>query len=249
MQVLLTPYFLEKYRSDFHAIKKDGWIENLYNGNSQETNKIITTLNKQVAGFVQNSIAQNKLPIAIGGDCHKTFGVMKGLNSCGLNPALLWLDAHGDFNTYKTSPSGFIGGMSLAILTGHEEPDLLADHELDPLMEEKVIIFDRRNLDDEEAISLANSKIRQPENLHQLFDECSKEKEIYIHIDTDIINLIDAPAMLYQAPGGPRLSELKNFIETIKEKIVAVSVTMWEPSLDKDKKTEKAFFELIQSLS
>ena len=246
MQVLLTPYFLEIYKPDFHAIKKEGWLENLYKGDDQEQNKVITILNKQVADFVQASITQDKFPVAIGGDCHKTFGVLKGLNSCGLNPALLWLDAHGDFNTFETTPSGFVGGMSLAILTGHEEPGLLADHELEPLKEEKVIIFDRRNLDEKEAIALANSKVRQPENLPELLEECNKEKEIYLHLDTDIINPVDAPAMLYAASGGPRLPELKEFLKSIKEKIVAVSITMWEPSLDKDKQTEKAVFELIQ---
>jgi len=245
MQVLFTPYFLEKYKPDFHAIKKEGWLKNLYKGNEEEQNKVITILNKQVAYFVQTSITQNKLPVAIGGDCHKTFGVMKGLNSCGINPALLWLDAHGDFNTYKTTQSGFVGGMSLAILTGREEPELLSGLQLNPLPEERVIIYDRRNLDEEESVQLAKSKIRQPENLLELLKECNKETEIYLHLDADIINPVDAPAMLYQSSGGPRLSELKKFIETIKEKIVAMSVTMWEPSLDKDKQTEKAVLELI----
>ncbi len=246
MQVLFTPYFLEKYKPDFLAIKKEGWLENLYKGNDEEQNKVITILNKQVADFVQTSITKNKLPIAIGGDCHKTFGVMKGLNNCGLNPALLWLDAHGDFNTYKTTPFGFVGGMSLAILTGREEPDLLRGLNLNPLPEKRVILYDRRNLDEDEAIQLTKSKIRQPENLQELLNECNKEKEIYVHLDADIINPIDAPAMLYKAFGGPRLSELKKFFDAIKEKVVAISVTMWEPSLDKDKQTEKAVLELIK---
>jgi arginase len=248
MQILLTPYFLEKYKADYHSIRKEGWLENLYKGESQEQNKVITSLNKQVADFIQASITQNRLPVAIGGDCHKTLGVMKGLNSCGLSPALLWLDAHGDFNTFETTPSGFVGGMSLAILTGHEDPALLTDHGLNPVDEEKVILFDRRNLDKGEAAALAKSKIRQPENLRELLEECNKEKEIYLHLDADIINPVDAPAMLYASPGGPGLPELKDFLKSIKEKIVAVSVTMWEPSLDKDKKTEKAVMELLAVL-
>ena len=247
-QVLLTPYFLEKYKTDFHSIRKEGWLENLYNDKNQEQNKIITSLNKKVADFVQASLDKKRLPVAIGGDCHKTLGVMKGLNSCSLSPALLWLDSHGDFNTVETSPSGFVGGMSLAILTGHEDPALLVDHELNPVPEEKVILFDRRNLDKEEAVALAKSNIRQPENLQELLKECNKEKEIYLHLDTDIINPVDAPAMLYTSPGGPRLQELKDFLKSIKEKIIAVSVNMWEPKLDKDKKTEKAVMELITIL-
>ena len=248
IQVLLTPYFLEKYKADFHSIKKEGWLENLYSGNSREQNEVITSLNKNVADFVKVSIDKKRLPVVIGGDCHKTLGVMKGLNSCGRSPALLWLDSHGDFNTFETSPSGFVGGMSLAILTGHEEPALLANHKLNSVIEKKVILFDRRNLNKEEAVALANSKIRLPENLQELLKACNKEKEIYLHLDTDIINPVDAPAMLYTSPGGPRLKELKDFLKSIKEKIIAISVNMWEPSLDKDKKTEKAVMELINLL-
>lgn len=246
MQVMLTPYFLEKYNSDYHTVKKDGWVENIYEDGSREFNEIITTLNKQIARFIQNSLNENILPVSIGGDCHKTFGVLKGLNNCGINPTLLWLDAHGDFNTHKTSPSGFVGGMSLAILTGHEEPELLEKLNLKPIPEEKVIIFDRRNLDPEEAVQLRNSKIRQPNDLENLIEECKRKTVIYLHIDSDIINPIDAPAMLYRAKGGPRLPDLKEFIKEIKEKIAAVSVTLWEPSLDSSKQTENAVWELIQ---
>jgi len=249
MKIIFSPYFLDKYRPDFHSIKRAGRTDNFYNGNEFSTNTIITALNKKIAEFVQNAVAKNELPIAIGGDCHKTFGVLKGIKETGLDPALLWLDAHGDFNTYETSPSGFIGGMSLAILTGSEERALLDDLELEPCLEQKVIIYDCRSLDKEESLSLRNSKIRQPANFQELSSECNKEKQIYLHLDTDVINPLDAPAMLYKAPGGPRLSELKNLFSTLKEKIIAVSVNIWEPELDKDKRTENAVFELLEVLN
>lgn len=244
-RVIFSPYFLDKYRGDFHSIKKKDWTDNLYNGKDSSTNVILTALNKKIADFVYSAAVGNDLPAAIGGDCHKTFGVLKGLKKYGLSPSVLWLDAHGDFNTCKTSPSGFIGGMSLAILTGHEEPSLLSELELEPLPEEKVIIFDARNLDEKESFSLRKSKIRQPGNMEELINECNKEESIYIHFDTDVINPEDAPAMLYPAPGGPRLSELKNLFNIIKEKTAAVSVNIWEPGLDKDRKTEKAVFDLL----
>lgn len=249
MKIIFSPYFLDKYRPDFHSIKRAGWTDNFYDGSDFSSNTIISSLNRKISEFVQDAITKKELPLAIGGDCHKTFGVLKGINEAGLNPAVLWLDAHGDYNTYKTSPSGFIGGMSLAILTGHEEPALLNDLELEPCPEEKIIIYDRRNLDKEESVSLRNSKIKQPANFDELANECGKEKHIYLHLDTDVINPLDAPAMLYQTPGGPRLSELKILFGTIKEKIIAVSVNIWEPELDKDKRTENAVFELLEILN
>jgi arginase len=245
-KVIFSPYFLDKYRGDFHLIKKSGWTDNLYNGKDYSVNAVLTSLNKKIADFVYSAAVGNDLPVALGGDCHKTFGVLKGLKKFGLSPAVLWLDAHGDFNTYKTSPSGFIGGMSLAILTGHEEPALLSGLELDPLPEEKVIIYDARNPDEQELLALKKSKIRQPSGMKELIEECESEESIYIHFDTDVINPEDAPAMLYPAPGGPTVSELNNLFNIIKQKTAAVSVNIWEPGLDKDRKTEKAVFDLLQ---
>ncbi|MFO7448207.1 MAG: arginase family protein [Ignavibacteriaceae bacterium] len=248
MQVIFTPYFLEKYKEEYHSVKREGWYENLYKGDSQDPHQIITALNNQVADFVEENIHHNKLPVCIGGDCFKPFGVLKGLLNSGKNPSLLWLDAHGDFNTRETSQSGFFGGMPLAILTGRDNSEFLKLNGLSPLPDEKVILYDRRDLDTGEVVLLAKSKVRQPENMSELIEMSMGEKQIYLHLDTDIINPVDAPAMLFKTPGGPSLAEIKTFIETIKEKIAAVSVTLWEPSLDTNQQTAKAVFELLQLL-
>ncbi len=52
------------------------------------------------------------------GDCVASLGVAAGLQRAGIEPSVAWLDAHGDFNTWETTPSGFMGGMPLAVLAG-----------------------------------------------------------------------------------------------------------------------------------
>ena len=160
----------------------------------------------------------------------------------GIYPTIVWLDAHGDFNTHKTSPSGFIGGMALAILTGHEEVKLLSDLGLTPADESKIIAYDLRNLDPEESKLMRASRIRQPSSIAQLIDLCSQSTSIYLHIDADVINPHDAPAMLYPATGGPSIKDLKIIIDALKNRIVAASLTVWEPSKDVIRKRRLLFF-------
>ena len=59
----------------------------------------------------------------------------------------MWLVSHGDFNTWETTPSGFLGGMPLAMLTGRGDQRMLEAVGLDPLADNQVWLSDARDLD------------------------------------------------------------------------------------------------------
>src|SRR5690242_5252505 len=52
---------------------------------------------------VEAAVKKGQQPIALGGDCCQAIAVLAGLASAGVQPTLLWLDAHGDFNTHETT--------------------------------------------------------------------------------------------------------------------------------------------------
>src|SRR5262245_27633383 len=62
------------------------------------------------------------VPVFLGGDHSLAMGTVDGIaRTCAENGNelfVLWLDAHPDFNTPATSPSGNLHGMSLAFLCG-----------------------------------------------------------------------------------------------------------------------------------
>jgi arginase len=70
-----------------------------------------------VADRVADSLALNHLPLTIGGDHSLSLGSLRGATRRH-NLGVIWIDAHGDFNTAETSPSGNIHGMPLAALCG-----------------------------------------------------------------------------------------------------------------------------------
>ena len=75
---------------------------------------------------------EGRLPIVLGGDHSLAMGSIAGVaryaTEAGQKPFVLWLDAHSDYNTPLTSPSGNMHGMPVAMLSG--EPgfdDLFSD--------------------------------------------------------------------------------------------------------------------------
>ena len=85
----------------------------------------IVTATEELAKRVEKVAASGALPIVLGGDNSISLGSIAGVaKACG-PIGVLWLDAHGDFNTDETSPSGNIHGQILAALAGYGDERLV----------------------------------------------------------------------------------------------------------------------------
>ena len=132
-------------------------------------------------------------------------GVLAGLQRAGLDPDLIWIDAHGDFNTWETTPSGYLGGMPLAMLVGRGDQAIVRGLRITPLREERVVLADARDLDPGEAMSLAGSAVRRL-TVAELGNRPLASRPLHIHLDVDVVDPGELPGLLYPAPGGPRLA-------------------------------------------
>jgi len=72
---------------------------------------------KRLAATTQKVIEAGRLPFVLAGGCDASAGALSGFDhaQCGV----VWFDAHGDFNTPETTISGYLAGMSMAVITGH----------------------------------------------------------------------------------------------------------------------------------
>ena len=77
----------------------------------------MTRLHSAVAA----AVARAARPLVLSGDCPTALGAVAGLQRRYRHVAVVWLDAHGDFNTPAITVSGYLGGMVLAPLTGRTE--------------------------------------------------------------------------------------------------------------------------------
>ncbi len=99
--------------------------------------------------------------LALGGDCTTHAGVMAGIRRArpGSRLAIAWFDAHGDFNTPTTTPSGNVWGMPFAMIVGRGEPDLLAACDAPSALEEDAALLGGQVLDETESRMLAASRV------------------------------------------------------------------------------------------
>lgn len=249
-QFILTPFFLDDPVPGLKPLAGPDWIINepsLPEGGRQAR---IAAIQAALGRVVAGTMSAGRRPVSIAGDCLSAIGVLAGLQRSGLDPFLIWCDAHGDFNTWETTPSGFLGGMPLAMIAGRGENTIARAAGLRPLAENRIILTDGRDLDPGERTSLQNSAVTHLKDPKDLLSHPLPEMPLYIHIDTDIITPDQAPAQNYPTPGGPSVAELAEvFLRLAKKyRVAAVSVSSWNPGLDKDKASERASLSVLQAL-
>ena len=99
--------------------------------------------------------------LILGGDCTANAGAMAGLRAArpASRLAIAWFDAHGDFNTPDTTPSGNVFGMPFAMLCGRGDPDLVGAVDGPTVMEQDAALFGGQVLDEAESRMLAASRV------------------------------------------------------------------------------------------
>jgi len=247
---ILTPYFLDSPLPGLETLKEWDWTVNRPPLPEAAQMERMAVIHQSLALSVEKACLGKELPVSIAGDCCTALGMLAGLVRAGLDPLLLWFDAHGDFNTMETSPSGFLGGMPLAMLVGKGDQTLMESLDLDPIAEGKVILTDARDLDPEEKISVSRSSITHLHDPKELLDYTFSGHPVWVHFDTDVLDPEDVPAQNYPAPGGIRKEGLEVVFQYLAGtgNICAISLSSWAPDLPGAEQSRDVCLELLKTL-
>jgi arginase len=250
-QIILNPYFIDEPLPELESLAEPDWQLNKINVPEGSKMDVMTAIHRTLSDFTEQSIRSGNRPVSIAGDCCTAIGMLAGLQRAGLNPVLIWFDAHGDFNTRETTPSGFLGGMPLAMLTGRGDQTLLKALGLKPIPDNRVVLTDARDLDPGEKELVDASGVTHLQNVRDLINHPLPDGPLYVHLDTDVVDPDEAPAMNYVAAGGPSAADLDLVFEHLSQsgKLAAVSVSTWNPRLDTDGKSRKVCMQLIITLT
>jgi arginase len=217
---------------------------------------------RQLAEKVCNVAGNGAFPLVLAGGCISCVGTLAGLGAPP--PAIIWLDAHGDFNTPETTISGFLDGMALATAVGRCWGKLGATVPgFHPVPERQVVLVGAREFDVNERAQLASSAVRliDPQRIrkHGLRAELEPlwtkiqayTGRAYLHIDLDVLDPAEARVNQFAAPGGLTLAELLEIVSLVRERfaLTAAAITAYDPEYDEDDKAVRAALGVIRELS
>ncbi|HYL83423.1 MAG TPA: arginase family protein [Candidatus Angelobacter sp.] len=208
------------------------------------------------AGDMAKLVAEERrggyLPIGLLANCNGLLGLLSGLQHSGptakpLRVGMVFIDAHGDFNTPETTLSGMLGGMPVAIAAGQCLTRMRMKAGLEPAVPTRHIVevcvrdtdpLEQELLDRSEIQQLTLEDVRtRSANLHREMKRLSELTDvIYIHVDMDGLDPKDVPGVSLPVPNGPTSVELAAALtEMFKyEKVGAFGVAS-TPSDDRDK--------------
>ena len=247
---IFAPYWMGDFSPSRLGLAHHNWrllMPELPDGSPTERMGVLC---RALADEVAAIRADGNLPIAFVGDCTFSIGMLAGLQQEFSDLALVWYDAHGDFNTHTTTPSGFIGGMPLAMLCGRGEQTIVEEAGAKIQPETDVILTDARDLDPQEAEAVAQSKLTHLPDVFALSSLPLPNKPLYVHFDSDVLSTTDLSAVSYPAGGGPSLEIIDASLTHLATagQLAALSITLWNPDLDKDGTAEQVVLGVIERL-
>ena len=203
---------------------------------------------------VAEAVAGASRPLLLSGDCPAARGAVAGLQRRHRDLAVVWLDAHGDFNTPAITTSGYLGGMALAMLTGRT-PGLLGDElGLRPVPETSVVLGGARDLDPAELVALGASQVRRvPADPGLLSSALGGLGDIpvYLHLDIDVVDSADLPGLRFPSGPGPSLAQIEDCLAAVcatADVAGAGIACAWLPDHVGDPATREAITRLARAL-
>jgi arginase len=189
----------------------------------------------EAGGQVDDALVGGRFPVLVAGDCSVAVTTLPTVARHAPDAYVLWLDAHGDFNTPDTTPSGYLGGMCLAAACGRWDAGL-SDTAVDPT---QVVMCGVRDLDAREQVLLEASGVRNVRP-SQLGDELDG-KDVYVHLDLDVLDPSVLPSQ-FAADGGLSDAGLRTLLGEVAgvAQLIGVEITAFEAPEDEARRAALA---------
>ena len=222
----------------------------------REVEDVCTGVRRRVADALVDGVT----PIVLGGDHSVSIGSVAG-SARDAEVGLVWFDAHGDFNTPETSPSGNVHGMPLAALLGR---GAFADADwadAPGLAPENVAVVGLRDVDDAERRAISDSEVTaftmsdiDERGIAEVVEEAllvagTGTDGLHVSLDLDWLDPGEAPGVGTPVRGGVTYREAHAALEAVAETGALRSLDLVEvnPILDEYNTTAELATELAAS--
>ncbi len=198
-------------------------------------------------------------PLVIGGD-HSLTTCLVGELSLRRNIGLVYLDAHGDFNTPETSPSGNVHGMVVSRISGRSLGSIL-DLKKTFVAERNIALIGTRDIDPEEDVLLKESQVTvfgmksvrgmgiAPATKQAIAVASDGTEGYHASVDIDVVDPAFAPGVSTPVSGGLSPEEAHQALRLLGSgPICSADFVELNPSRDEDGRTARLAAGLIGTL-
>jgi arginase len=222
----------------------------------------IVHASEELATLISTALQEHEFPLLLGGDHSISLGSIAGVAKVYKNVGVIWIDAHADFNTGDTTPSGNIHGMILAALAGIGDEHLTHASGWTPkINRDTIAIVGARDLDPNEQALLRAHNIHvftmSDIDQHGMTDIMKQaitvagqnDNPIHLSLDMDSLDPHEAPGVGTPVRGGLSYREAHLAMELVaaSQRLVSMDVVEVNPILDSENATAKLAVELILS--
>ncbi len=222
----------------------------------------IVPASEELARLVSTSLQEGEFPLILGGDHSIALGSISGVARVHRPLGVIWLDAHPDFNTGETSPSGNIHGMILAALAGLGASELTGvggwSPKLDPA---HIVIVGARDIDVDERKALRKHSVHvftmsdiDRNGISDVMRQAiaivgQNDNPIHLSLDMDALDPREAPGVGTPVRGGLSYREAHLAMEMIADtqRLVSMDVVEVNAILDRENATAQLAVELTLS--
>jgi arginase family enzyme len=194
----------------------------------------------EAGGQVDDALAAGRVPVIAAADCSISVTTLPAALRHRPDAKVLWLDAHGDYNTPDTSGSAYLGGMCLAGACGEWDAGLG-----DTIAAEQVVLAGVRDLDagERELLERSEATVIGASVVETLVavKNALDGAPAFIHLDLDVLDPEEFPAAV-PAPGGLSSDKLYDLMEAVADdsELVGVEITAFEAPEDEDERADMA---------
>lgn len=173
----------------------------------------------EAGGQVDDAFSEGAFPVLIAGDCSVCMTTIPAVLRHRPEARILWLDAHGDFNTPDTTPSEFLGGMCLAAACGLWDAGFTGER----LAPSRIVTYGVRDVDGGEQVLLETNGVGRATRPSAVA-EALRGHEVFVHLDCDVLDPELMPGAAYPAPGGITDGDLRAVLEQVATEATVVGV-------------------------
>ncbi|MBL8209346.1 MAG: arginase [Bryobacterales bacterium] len=221
---------------------------------------------KRLASMVEKAAGAGQFPLVLGGDHSIAVGTVSGLarhyRKKKQSIGLIWVDAHADMNTPKTSPSGNVHGMPLACLLGDGPRELTHLYNFAPKVNPKnVVLVGLRDLDTLEKGIIRKTGVHaytmreiDERGMRAVMEDalriaCSDTAGFHLSFDMDSVDPQFAPGVGTPVRGGITYREAHLAMEIASDsgRMVGLEVVEVNPVIDEVNRTAELAVELVLS--